>query len=87
MQIHAVRLGAGHVLHEVGAVLGGAERALQHAAVQRHVVDALDGAQRVRRRYVRHVRGRRRTLHTKILFFKEKQTILSYLILLSYPSV
>lgn len=43
MQIHAVGLGAGLVLHEVGAVLGGPERALEHAPVQRHVVDALDG--------------------------------------------
>ena len=45
MKIHAVVLGTRLILHEVRAVLGGAQRGLQRPPVNEDVVHRLNGAQ------------------------------------------
>ena len=62
MEVHAVVLGAGLVLHEVRAVLGRAQRGLERPAVDEDVVDGLDRLQRVLRPVVRDIGARGRTL-------------------------
>ena len=62
MEIHAVVLGTRLVLHEVWAVLGGAQGGLQRPPVDEDVVDRLDGPQRVLRFVVCNIGARARTL-------------------------
>ena len=47
MKVHAVVLGTRLVLHEVGAVLGGAQGGLQRPPVNEDVVNSLNGPQGV----------------------------------------
>ena len=57
MQVHAVGLWTGLVLHEVWAVLGGAERGLERAVLYGDVIDGGYSPQRVVRSVVGHVRA------------------------------
>lgn len=43
VKIHAVRLRADLILHEVRTILGGAEAGLDRPAINRDVVDTLNG--------------------------------------------
>ena len=62
MEVHAVVLWTRLVLHEVRAVLGGAEGGLEGPAVDEDVVDGADRAEGVIALVVRHIRTTTRTL-------------------------
>lgn len=66
VKVHAVRLRTHLVLHEMRAVLGGAETRLYRPAVDRYVVHTLNGSQRVVVVDVGDVSGSRRSLHARV---------------------
>ena len=55
MQVHAIVLGTGLVLHEMAAVLGGAQRGLQSPPIDKDVVHSLNCSQGILRLQVGHV--------------------------------
>ena len=67
MQVHAVIFRTGLVLHEVAAVLGGAQGGLQRPPIDKDVVHSLDGSQGILRLQVGHVCTCTRALEVTLL--------------------